>query len=72
LNAPGINNWDTGISKNFHITENVGVQFRFESFNAWNHTQWGVPVRNMSDARVGRVLGTRPARINQLGLKFLW
>ena len=72
LNAPGINNWDTGLAKNFYFTERVSLQFRLESFNAGNHTQWGVPVRNMSDARVGRVLGTRPARINQLGLKFLW
>jgi len=41
-------------------------------FNAWNHTQWGGPVRSVADSRVGRILGTRPARINQMGLKFLW
>ena len=72
LTAPGINNWDTGLFKNFRITERMGLQFRFESFNAWNHTQWGVPVRNRADARFGQVLGTRAARINQMGLKFLW
>ena len=72
LNAPGINNWDTGLSKNFHIVERVSLQFRLESFNAWNHTQLGVPVRNVADDRVGQVLNTRAARINQLGLKFLW
>jgi len=72
LEAPGINNWDTGLFKNFHVAERVNVQFRFESFNAWNHTQWGVPVRNRADSRFGRVLGARSARINQLGLKFIW
>jgi hypothetical protein len=75
LRAPGINNWDTGLFKNFRFTESVGAQFRFESFNTWNHTQWGVPVRNVSDVRFGQVIGTRaasPARINQLGLKILW
>ena len=72
LRAPGINNWDTGLFKNFKITEFLNTQFRFESFNTWNHTQWGVPVRNASDARFGQVLSTRPARINQLGLKILW
>jgi hypothetical protein len=72
MTAPGINNWDLGGFKNFRITESINVQFRFESFNAWNHTQWSVPVRNRADSRFGRVLGTRPARINQLGLKFLW
>jgi hypothetical protein len=72
LRAPGINNWDTGLFKNFRFTERLNTQFRFESFNTWNHTQWGVPVRNVSDVRFGRILSTRAARINQLGLKIVW
>jgi hypothetical protein len=72
LRAPGINNWDTGLFKNFTITERVSTQLRFESFNAWNHTQWGVPIRNMADSRVGQVTSTRDARINQVGLKVVW
>ncbi len=72
LRLPGINNWDTGLFKNFNITERLSFQFRFESFNAWNHTQWGGPVRNIADTRFGRVLNTRPARINQLGAKLVW
>ncbi len=72
LRAPGINNWDTGLFKNFTITERLSFQFRFESFNAFNHTQWGVPIRNVADSRVGQILGTRAARINQLGAKLVW
>jgi hypothetical protein len=72
LRAPGINNWDTGLFKNFAITENVSFQFRFESFNAFNHTQWGVPVRNVADPNFGRILGARAARINQLGAKIVF
>ena len=72
LNAPGIANWDTGLFKNFRFAEKASLQFRFESFNSFNHTQWGVPVRNVADVRVGRILGTRPARVNQFGLKLLW
>jgi hypothetical protein len=72
LRAPGINNWDTGLFKNFSITERLSFQFRFESFNAFNHTQWAVPIRSAADARFGRVLDTRPARINQLGAKLVW
>jgi Carboxypeptidase regulatory-like domain len=75
LRLPGINNWDTGLFKNFNITERLSFQFRFESFNAFNHTQWGganAPVRNIADVRFGRVLSTRPARINQLGAKLVW
>lgn len=72
LRAPGISNWDTGLFKNFTITERLSFQFRFESFNAWNHTQWGVPIRSVADSRVGQILGTRAARINQLGAKLVW
>ena len=77
LNLPGINNWDTGLFKNFRFTEQLSLQFRFESFNAWNHTQWGgpgnvAPVRNIADVRFGQVLSARDARINQIGLKLLW
>ena len=72
LRAPGIHNWDTGLFKNFAITEKLSFQFRFESFNAFNHTQWGVPVRNVADSRVGQILSTRAARINQLGAKLVW
>jgi hypothetical protein len=72
LRAPGINNWDTGLFKNFVITEKVSFQFRFESFNAFNHTQWGVPVRNVADPNFGRILSARAARINQLGAKIVF
>jgi len=72
LRAPGINNWDTGVFKNFRISEQASFQFRFESFNAWNHTQWGVPVRNVANPQYGQLTGARSARINQFGLKVLW
>jgi len=77
LNLPGINNWDTGLFKSFRFTEQLSLQFRLESFNAWNHTQWGgpgnvAPVRNIADVRFGQVLSARDARINQIGLKLLW
>jgi hypothetical protein len=67
-----VNNWDTGLFKNFTITEQVKVQLRFESFNTWNHTQWGVPVRDAADSRFGQILDARAARINQAGLKLVF
>ncbi len=73
LRLPGINNWDTGLFKNFAITEKLSFQFRFESFNAWNHTQWNGPNRNVADtANFGKILSARAARINQLGAKLVW
>ncbi len=73
LRLPGINNWDTGLFKNFTITEKLSFQFRLESFNAFNHTQWGNPVRSVADTvNFGKILSARAARINQLGAKLVW
>ncbi len=72
LRLPGTNNWDTGLYKNFQLTEKLSFQFRLESFNAFNHTQWGGPVRSVADSRVGQILSARAARINQLGAKLVW
>ncbi len=73
LRAPGINNFDTGLFKNFAVTERTSFQFRFESFNAFNHTQWGVPGRSVANQTTfGVITSARAARINQLGLKFIF
>ena len=53
-------------------TEQVGVEFRFESFNAFNHTQWNFPTRNVADPHFGEIRSARDARINQFGLKVVW
>ena len=42
LTQPGINNWDIGLAKMFKFTERVGFQFRVETFNTFNHTQYGI------------------------------
>ena len=79
LRAPGINNWDTGLFKNFAITEKVSFQFRFESFNTWNHTQLNAPNRNVANTTIingkpvfGSITSARAARINQLGMKIVF
>jgi hypothetical protein len=40
--GPGINNFDISIVKNFPFSSNESrfVQFRFETYNAFNHTQF--------------------------------
>jgi hypothetical protein len=42
LRGPGINNWDIAFAKTFSFTERVGLQLRVETFNSFNHTQFGV------------------------------
>jgi hypothetical protein len=40
LYLPGRLNFDAGIFKQFRIKENMGFQFRAETFNTFNHTQF--------------------------------
>ena len=44
LTGPGRNNWDLALHKDFHLpikgSEQTVLQFRFETFNTFNHPQW--------------------------------
>jgi hypothetical protein len=72
IRGPGVNNLDLALFKNFDLGRGSRLQFRLESFNAFNHTQFNFPVVNVADTRFGQVLSARPGRINQLGLKLLF
>jgi hypothetical protein len=75
VTGPGLNNWDIGVEKSFALTERDSTRllFRGELFNAFNHTQFQQPDAGAGDgANFGRISGTRPARLIQLGLKVLW
>jgi hypothetical protein len=86
LTQPGIANWDIGLDKTFHFTEGTGFQFRAESFNTFNHTQYGVDPTvaasggpgqsavdgNINDPNFGRVTSARPGRILQFGGKIIF
>jgi hypothetical protein len=43
IRGPGINNWDISVFKNFRMGRDgrVGLQYRLEMYNAFNHTQFG-------------------------------
>ncbi len=41
--APGIHNWDVNLSKKFRISERMYVELRGESYNTWNHPNYGTP-----------------------------
>ncbi|MEW6730237.1 MAG: TonB-dependent receptor [Acidobacteriota bacterium] len=42
LRAPGFNNWDIAVVKNFKVGEKYNVRFRVDMFNAFNHPQFTV------------------------------
>lgn len=75
---PGISNWDISLNKDFPLfSESQRLQFRAESFNAFNHTQWS-SINTYDDRQVnsasqfGYVTGARPGRHMQLALKFIF
>jgi hypothetical protein len=51
--APGFQNIDFTVGKNFHFTETKYVQFRTEFFNAFNMVSFGAPNRDTSNAQFG-------------------
>jgi hypothetical protein len=74
LSGPGLRNWDLGVEKSFSLRgDSARIQLRAEMFNAWNHAQFQQPNGDAgAGANFGRISATRPPRLIQLGLKFLW
>ena len=70
LIGPGVANMDFSTTKNFRINESMGVEFKFESYNATNHPNWNPPSTAIDNPQYGRIISARDMRINQFALKF--
>src|ERR1700733_4935968 len=63
LRGPGRDNWNISLLKTFAITERFHLQFRADSFNTWNHTQFkgddnnGGVSTNVGSSNFGAVTG---------------
>jgi len=54
VKGPGRDNWNLSLFKDFHFTEKTGIQFKAESFNTWNHTQFtGSTLGSQRHSRTG-------------------
>ena len=62
VNNPGINNWKTSLGKTVELREGHRLEVRVETFNTFNHTQWGNFSSNRSRSSFGRISSARPAR----------
>jgi len=82
LREPGINNWDIGLDKTFAFTERLHFQLRLETFNTFNHADYGLDPgtpgigpgtsavgNSITGPGFGQVTIARPGRIVQLGGK---
>jgi hypothetical protein len=68
LRGPGLVNFDFNLAKTFAIHEHFAAQFRAEFFNAFNHSNFGVP-GVMIGGGFGQIVSAADARIIQFGLK---
>ena len=70
--GPGINNYDLALRKVTRVTESSSLEFRFETFNTFNHAQFdgaGSVDGNRDDATFGKILKSQPGRVSQVALK---
>jgi hypothetical protein len=85
VRGPGRNNWNLALFKQFVISEERGsrVEFRAESFNTWNHTQFGGAGQGgpgqgqgistaFGASNFGAVTSAFDPRVFQLGLKLIY
>jgi len=72
FHGPGLNNFDMALAKTTKFTESRELQLRIEAFNLFNHAQFGNPTGEINSSQFGLVTSARPARIMQLGMKFLF
>lgn len=72
VNGPGQIDSDLSIFKNFALFESLGMQFRVDAFNAFNHYSPGQPDNNITDSNAGVIQATnaqRDARILQASVR---
>jgi hypothetical protein len=55
LIGPGRTNFDMSVFKSFPVHEQTLFQFRFETFNVFNHPQFGYPNATVGTAQVGSI-----------------
>jgi hypothetical protein len=72
--GPNFWQWDLGVSKRFQIParEKMALQFRSEFFNLLNHTNFGAPTTDITNAAFGTIRSTFAPRQIQFALKFLF
>ncbi len=69
VRGPGRNNWNLAVFKGFQFTEKVRFDFRVETFNTFNHTQFTNPSSGVTNADFGQINNTFNPRTLQLGAK---
>ena len=85
MRGPGFQDWDTTIEKNWVFKDRMRAQFRFETFNTFNHPNFYAPnagatawqgcdpnASSTCGSSFGQVTAAFPARSIQWAGKFYW
>jgi Carboxypeptidase regulatory-like domain len=70
--GPGLFNWNIALFKDIPIHEAMYLQFRVETFNTFNHTEWNQVDGGSNDGNFGQVTSTADPRVLQFGAKFVF
>lgn len=69
IHADGQARWDFSAIKNFRMREKLGMQFRAECLNAWNHPNLFTPNTSPTSSTFGMITSQDVPRIFQMSLK---
>ena len=69
VRGPGLWNLDLSLGKNFPLTERMKLQFRADSFDFFNHTNFTGLSTSLNSPTFGRFTSTRGARVVQLNAR---
>jgi hypothetical protein len=73
VRAPGVNNLDFSVFKNFRLGERFTLQFHAEAFNIFNRVQFGVPNQTLGSLSFGEITTqANTPRELQFALKLLF
>jgi len=67
LRGFGATQADIGLQKQFHFTENLGLRFRTEFFNIFNHPNLGNPIGDLTSPLFGRSTQTLASSLGSGG-----
>jgi len=77
VTTPGLASVDLSLFKNVQLGGMRRLQFRIETFNLFNRTNFGIPdmdafINEQPNPTAGRITTTRPARQTQLGVRWIF
>ena len=72
LHAPGINNWDLSIFRNFKFNERFNIQFIGQLFNAFNHPNFNAPNTTIGNINYGKITGAQSSRVTEFALRIFF